>query len=187
MRDAGIDCWIQTYTGRRFSLSAPSAFDVRVEDIAHALSHLCRFGGHTRQFYSVAQHSVLVSLHCDEADALWGLLHDAAEAYVVDVPRPLKKLLRQGHSASYYDYAESAVMDAIATHFDLPLGVPRSVKLADETLLATEARDLLGPLVDGWSHQEANGYLVFADRIIPMPPAEAEMAFLNRFARLKEQ
>lgn len=70
--------WIATFTGGVFFPLAPRVEDVRISDIAHALSMLCRFAGHTRGFYSVAQHSVLVSRLCSQQDALWGLLHDAS-------------------------------------------------------------------------------------------------------------
>ena len=83
--------WIQTFTGRAFYVLDPRPEDVDIEDIAHALSMQCRFAGHCREFYSVAQHSVTASWLVPPEDALWGLLHDAAEAYVVDLPRPIKR------------------------------------------------------------------------------------------------
>ena len=82
--------WIQTFTGGRFYPTDPQVDDVKIRDIAHALSNQCRFAGHTRKFYSIAQHCYLVSQVCDPADALDGLLHDAAEAYMCDMPRPIK-------------------------------------------------------------------------------------------------
>src|ERR1019366_6268112 len=80
---------IRTYTGILFDFEEPEASPIRIEDIAHALSLLCRFAGHCKEFYSVAEHSVRVSYACPEEHALWGLMHDASEAYCVDVPRPL--------------------------------------------------------------------------------------------------
>src|SRR5271165_7548492 len=83
--------WIQTYTGRVMYPLDPRPEEINIIDIAHALSNLCRFTGHVRTFYSVAEHSVRVSQHCDPKDALWGLLHDASEAYLADMSRPMKR------------------------------------------------------------------------------------------------
>jgi hypothetical protein len=84
--------WLATYSGAEFSLIDPQPDQVRIGDIAHSLSQLCRFVGATRSFYSVAQHCVLVSDHCPPEYAFAGLMHDAAEAYCLDMPRPLKYL-----------------------------------------------------------------------------------------------
>src|ERR1035441_1601867 len=83
---------ITTFSGVRFWPLIPNPADIRIEDIAHALSNQCRFGGHTREFYSVAEHSVRVSQLCTPENALWGLLHDASEAYLSDVTAPITEL-----------------------------------------------------------------------------------------------
>ena len=82
--------WIQTYTGRKFFPLTDEPGEIDLRDIAHSLALQCRFNGHCRQFYSVAEHSVRVSHILPDEEAAWGLLHDAAEAYVSDLPRPLK-------------------------------------------------------------------------------------------------
>lgn len=136
--------WIQTYSHRRFDLLNPRIEDVHIEDIAHALSHLCRFNGHTLAFYSVAQHSVLVAQICEEREpgtGLAGLMHDAAEAYIGDVTRPLKQLL-----SAEFDLLvqiEARVAQVIAQAFGMSWPFPAIVHQADEILLATEVRDLL--------------------------------------------
>src|SRR5271165_4859950 len=84
--------WIQTYTGKKFFPMDPKPEDICIEDIAHSLSMICRFTGHSREFYSVAQHSVYVSELCSEQWMLHGLLHDAEEAYTNDLARPIKRL-----------------------------------------------------------------------------------------------
>lgn len=139
--------WIQTHSGRRFCPTNPNPDAIVIQDIAHALSMQCRFSGHCKKFYSVAQHSVLVSYICDSQDALWGLLHDASEAYLVDVPRPLKK---SGKFQAYIDF-EAKMQEAICRRFGLPLAEPPSVKKADTAMLSTEARDLMAPLHSDWT------------------------------------
>lgn len=168
--------WIQTYTGRRFSPTNPITEAIVIEDIAHPLSMQCRFSGHVKQFYSVAQHSVLVSYICDKADALWGLLHDGSEAYLVDIPRPIK---RSGKFDNYLEF-EDIMQGAICNRFNLPKDMPASVKVADDLLLATEARDLMSPLHPEWTNMVEP--LPF--KIVPLPPAEAKALFLARFAEL---
>ena len=85
--------WIQTSSGGKFYYDSDDTDCINIEDIAHALSNPCRFGGHSGRFYSVAQHSVVVAYLVEKELMLTALLHDASEAYVVDVPRPLKRIL----------------------------------------------------------------------------------------------
>ncbi len=168
--------WIQTYSGRRFNPTNPYVDAIVIQDIAHSLSMQCRFSGHVKKFYSVAQHCVLVSYICDSADALWGLMHDASEAYLVDVPRPLK---RSGKFDAYLEY-EDQMQRAICKRFGLPETEPPSVKVADKTLLSTEARDLMGPLHKDWV--QPTEPLPF--RIDPLPQQEAKNLFMKRFFQL---
>lgn len=171
--------WIQTFRGLRFHHLDPQPDDICIEDIAHALSNLCRFAGHTREFYSVAQHSVLASKCCPDRDALWGLLHDAAEAYCVDVPRPLKHM----PGMEPYRATEDAIMQVIADKFGLPWPQPDSVKWADETVLFTEKRDLLVQL--SWSTDPTSRpHPPMEARIVPWAPRRAEAAFLTAFGVL---
>lgn len=127
--------WIQTYSGRRFDFEQIDTSSISIEDIAHALSLQCRFNGHTRKFYSVAQHSVIVS-HL--TGTLEGLLHDAAEAYMGDCVRPLKGLVNEA-----WKPIEQRVERAIAARFGLIWPWPAEVDHFDHVMLATEARDLL--------------------------------------------
>lgn len=177
--DKGFDknsAWIQTHSGRRFNPTNPYVDAIVIQDIAHALSMQCRFSGHCKKFYSVAQHSVLVSYICDSRDALWGLLHDASEAYLVDVPRPLKK---SGKFGAYIEF-EAQMQEAICRRFGLPLKEPPSVKKADTILLATEARDLMSPLHPDWT--QPVDPLPFI--IKPWGPDEAKDMFMKRFFEL---
>jgi 5'-deoxynucleotidase YfbR-like HD superfamily hydrolase len=177
MSNPRIGDWCQTFTGRQFWPMDPRPEDVAIEDIAHHLSLLCRFGGACRCFYSVAQHSVLVSHACDPADALWGLLHDASEAYLVDVPRPIKK-----HLTGYREI-EASVQRVICERFGLPLEEPRSVALADSVLLFTEARDLMSQPPSSWKQMAEP----LKETIYPYPSNYAKYEFIHRFSELQGQ
>jgi hypothetical protein len=136
--------WIQTISGKPIDLLDVKPDSIYIRDIAHALSRLCRFTGHVDGFYSVAQHSVLVSQQLPKELALQGLLHDAVEAYIADVSSPLKQAMRQlqGGGVTPYDQIEAHVDSAIAQHFNLTRPLPEAVVEADLRMLATEARDL---------------------------------------------
>lgn len=89
--------WIMTASGKRFDYETPKMESIDIEDIATALSNTCRYSGHCGSFYSVAEHSVLVSFLVDQemiGAPFAGLMHDAAEAYCCDVPLPLKESMR---------------------------------------------------------------------------------------------
>jgi hypothetical protein len=173
--------WIQTFTGVQFWPLDPRADEIRIEDIAHALAQQCRFGGHCRSFYSVAEHSVRVSRVVPPQDALWGLLHDGSEAYCVDVPRPLKRHL------SEYGVIENRLMLAICERFRLPVTMPASVKRADQVLLNTEKRDLTGPAPAPWTVAQGMPTEPLQERIEPWSPFEAKARFLARFYELEAE
>jgi 5'-deoxynucleotidase YfbR-like HD superfamily hydrolase len=143
--------WMQTFSGKRFYPLDPRPEDIRLMDIAHALSHVCRFNGHTRFFYSVAQHSVLVSLMGPEDAAAARLLHDASEAYICDLPRPLKESLRRQNNF-FYDSIEECVMDAVSKASGIEI-TKEMYKFADDAALVVEASELLAPeqLAEWWN------------------------------------
>jgi hypothetical protein len=143
MNDRGD--WIQTAAGHQFWPIDPRASEIAVEDIAHALSLLCRFGGHCLRFYSVAEHSVLMARTVSPENKLWALLHDATEAYLVDVPRPLKPFLVG------YREAEDKIAAAVCERFGLPLGMPAEVKRADTRILTDERQQNMAPAPKPWS------------------------------------
>lgn len=148
-----------------------------IDDIAHALSHLCRFTGHTREFYSVAQHSYHVSQIVPTQHALAGLLHDATEAYLGDVSSPLKKLLPA------YQAIERIFEAQILESFGLAPTLPPEVKQADAVMLATERRDLMpaGAMVFT-PHAEPDRRMV----IRAWQPGVAKAMFLRRFKELTQ-
>jgi uncharacterized protein len=138
---------MMTYSGRRFWPAFPRPEDVALEDIAHALSRLCRFGGHIGPHYSVAEHSVRVAQAIlretgDTDLACEGLFHDAAEAYGGDVIWPVKVLLGE----AYAERVERPIDRAVRLRFGLAASEPRIVKKYDLILLATEKRDLSNPM-----------------------------------------
>ncbi len=171
--------WILTFTGKRFDLLHPDAGAVDIRDIAHALAHTCRFAGHTQRFYSVAQHSVLVSETVPFEHALAGLLHDATEAYIHDITSPLKQHL------SNYRAIEDGIWFAIRKRFGLPALLPSEVKDADLRLLGTEKRDLLAKHPDPWPLLE--GVEPLLPIIKPWGPEWSETMFLARFDGLTKE
>lgn len=141
--------WIQTFTGRVFYPLDPRPGDICFADISHPLSQLCRFGGHSRHFYSVAEHSSILCEYFlrrgDRDLARWALMHDATEAYLVDVPRPLKA------SLPAYRVHEARLMSAICARFGLPEEEPDAVREADRRILTDEARALMAPPPMRWA------------------------------------
>jgi hypothetical protein len=165
--------WMQTGSGRRFYPLDPRPDDIDIEDIAHALSNLCRFAGHCRLFYSVAQHCVIVSNLLPPRLKLAGLLHDATEAYLVDVPRPLKVALPG------YKEIEHRLEAVIAEKFGVDFSDPR-IKRADNIALMTEARDLLGRTPADWGVDEIPAKIV----VHPESPPIAQLMFMQAFNNL---
>lgn len=123
---------IRTYTGIYFNVFAPDIKLIKIEDIAHSLAMQCRFNGHTKEFYSVAQHSVWVAERVPVKHKLAALLHDASEAYLCDIPSPIKKYFTQYHSI------ENDVMTAVAECFKFQYPFDDSVKKFDKEALYWE-------------------------------------------------
>ena len=182
--------WIQTFSGRKFWPLDPRPEEIHVYDVAHALSNLCRFTGHVKSFYSVAQHSVLVSRQVPPDLAMAGLLHDAAEAYLGDHTRPVKAYLlfksnplRDRILPWEFGEVEERLLGAIGQAFGVNPHefACAAVKNADEVLLKTEARDLMAvPPEWRWG----KGVTALRDAIAPLPPDAAEQLFLHRYVEL---
>lgn len=168
--------WILTQSGRHFDFAAPGPEQIEITDIAHALSHECRYAGHVHRFYSVAQHSVLASRIVPPEHALEALLHDGAEAYCKDIPSPLKALLPD------YGRIEWTVDAAIRGKFDLPMCISRPVKHADLILLATERRDLMPEDDTDWPILA--GIQPLPETITPLDSRAAYKAFMARWIEL---
>ncbi|MDB6445182.1 phosphohydrolase [Pseudomonas sp. 21TX0197] len=164
--------WILTHTGKRFDLFEPDVAMIDPRDIAHALAHLCRFNGHTREFYSVAQHSCLVADLVPAEHKLAALLHDATEAYLGDMTRPLKEWM------PYYRGFEDVIWGRVCERFGLEVDLPSIVRQADLIALATERRDLMPPDPAPWDCLV--GVEPAPERIRPWSPTEARLTYHQR-------
>lgn len=168
--------WIQTFSGKAFFPLDPNPDDIDIVDIAHALSNQCRYLGHTKRFYSVAEHAVHISQAAPPEYALWGLLHDASEAYLCDVPKPIKPLL------TGYKEIENRLMSVIAAKFGLALVEPPIIKELDTRILHNEREALMSVSVRDWS---LTGEPIPNCPIFGWSPEKAEAEFLNLFELLK--
>lgn len=177
MEPGCIGSWIQTYTGRKFDPLNPLPQDVCLKDIAAALSKICRFTGHVNRFYSVATHCINASYLVPMEDAREALLHDASEAYLADLARPIKA------NFPAYKEIERKIEIAIALHFNLRYPWPKSVKHADNVLLRKEAEQLFPfPPLDNWHLSlPVEGRHIW---ITSQFPDEAEEEFLERWKEL---
>lgn len=173
--------FIQTLSGKQFDYLNSTVDDIDIDDIAGALSNICRFSGHLPEFYSVAQHSVLCSHLVAPEFAFEALMHDAAEAYLSDLPSPLKALL------PCYRQIETRIDQLIRFKFGLPLQESDVVKYADLTMLATERRDLdiddrtPWPILEGIPASDA------VNIIAPLSPVAGAGLFIARFNELMEK
>jgi hypothetical protein len=180
--------WMQTYTGRAFYPLAPRAEDVNELDIAHSLSMQCRYNGHVQRFYSVAEHCILMADYIlDESGvlgdetarehALWALLHDAAEAYIGDMVRPLKL-----HMPTFCE-ADDNVTGVIADRFGLvSRTIPPEVKAIDTRILLDERAALLGTPPGNWAME---GMEPLGITIRGWQPEQAKREYLIRLAELR--
>jgi hypothetical protein len=175
--------YIQTVSGRRFNPLDPDPAEVEIGDIARSLSNQCRFGGNARTFYSVSQHSCLAAdlvaeRGGDVVEQLWALLHDASEAYLVDLPHPIKHRSELGRLYAAY---EDGLQAAICERFGLPAAPPPLLKALDRSLLATERRAVAS---EAWDWPELEGVVPLDLEIEPWLPERAHDEFLERFHRL---
>lgn len=160
---------ITLHSGRRIDLRNLEPADIRIEDIAHALSNLCRFNGHVPKFYSVAQHCVIVASLLPAELRLQGLLHDASEAYIGDVSHFLK---HSAYMAGYREF-EAILEEKISARFSLPFPLHEKVKHADRTACDIE-----------WRQMMRGESISFLETIEPLSPARARAAFLDEYRRL---
>lgn len=187
MTHENVGDWMETFTGLRFYPASPSVDQICIEDIAHGLANTARYGGQALKFYSVAQHSILTSYLAPYPYALAALLHDASEAYICDIPRPVKELLPD------YKLLEDEVMSVIREKFlkyDPIMGLDlhhRWVKFADNAALATEAVTMVPSGGKDWTIEWEGVTMPPIPKMIvtdPWVPEDAERRFLARFKML---
>jgi uncharacterized protein len=194
-REPAPTYWLDTASGRRVDLADPNPEDMCLGDVARALSQICRFGGHCREYFSVAQHALLVEQIVAESGSprtrLAALHHDSHEAFICDIPSPLKKLLKAGSDygtfRSVREKLDAAISSALGVPTDLSDKEVRAIAEADTLAFEVEARQLL---YDG-------GRMAISDRgrprltlaislPQPLPPTEAARAFEQAHRRLTD-
>ena len=168
--------YVSTFSGNRFYPLRPHIDRVAIEDIAHGLAYQCRFNGQTKTFYSIAQHSLIVASLVPPPLRLAALLHDAAEAYLGDMVKPLKVLMPE------FAALEDQVTAIIAATYGIGFSDYAPIKRADLIALATEKRDLMPHSVERWAYLD--GIAPLPGIIVAMDPGEAKQCFLRRFHEL---
>ena len=178
-----VEDYIETYTGIQFEFLDPQPKHFNIIDIAHALSMTCRYTGHCRTFYSVAEHSWHMARMlegCSKDIQLAALLHDGSEAYLPDVASPIKK-----HLSDYNDM-EDAILVALFKKYHLEYPMHPAIKLADRAMLSIEARHLLpsqGNDWDMWKHT-TRPKIDDAYKPVGMDPKQAKAVFLEKYSEL---
>lgn len=170
--------WMQTRGGCQFWPLDPRADEVQISDIASALSKLCRYGGQCLRFYSVAEHCVHVANHAPAGFELAALMHDASEAYLSDVIRPIKS-----HLSNYLEI-EAGLERVIAERFGLTWPMPAEVKRLDTAILADERDQAMMPPPVPWSQTTEPPLGVTLQF---WSPTRAEHEFLRAFERYHGQ
>ena len=175
--------YIQTVSGRWVNPFEPDPAQLDASDIARALANQCRFGGHSRVFYSVAQHSVIVSRVVEERggdveDGFAALMPDASEAYLGDMPHPIKH--RSALGAAFRE-AEAGLEATIRERFKIKANVPE-VKRVDRALLATERRTFSA---ESWHWPELDDVEPLDLELTAWPPDKAAAEFARRYAELE--
>ncbi len=178
MSRAETEGFIQTCSGKLLHVRQPKHELIDIDDIATALSRQPRFAGHSLKFLSVAEHCVHVSSKASPENKLTALMHDASEAYLVDVPKPIKPLLK-----GYYDL-ESDLMGAIADKFGFKWPLPDEVKELDLRCLSDEREQNMEP-VDMPGAEWGNPLPALGVTLMFWSPEEAKRQFLVAFQRYR--
>jgi hypothetical protein len=172
---------IQLYSGAFFNYSDPDSSDVTIQDIARALSHVCRFAGHVDRHYSIAQHSINVSHLVPPQFAYDALMHDMSEAFTGDIPTPLKTFIPQ------FKELELRIEEAMAKRFAFKFPLPAEVKLADLQMLKIE-KEHLKPYASGdWEVLEGIS-ITDVEHLADMDwwtSDEAYAGFIDRYEELR--
>jgi 5'-deoxynucleotidase YfbR-like HD superfamily hydrolase len=176
------DQWISLLSGGRFNYNRPEESDVTIEDIASALSNVCRFSGHLPRFYSVAQHLVNASRIVPAEHAFTALMHDTAEAFTNDLPTPLKWAL------PIFKELEVKIESAMGNKFGFEYPYPKEIKTADTIMLILEKLyvkedNSIWPLYEEWTPERVEPFRKMVD-LDSWQPRRAKREFLERFGEL---
>ena len=187
---------IETYSGRFVDTANPDPSTIDLGDIAHALAQTCRFGGHCRRYYSVAEHAVFVSVRLEHQRAdpmavIAGLHHDDAEAYLSDIPRPMKPLLGEAYG-ELTDHMDRAIVAGLGLPCSFEALHSEDVTMADSWALFVEVRHLLPSKGKGWGAASSQWRLEeLGGRVVTprywrggLPPEMAKLAYLARHKAL---
>lgn len=175
--------WIGLLSGAKMNYNCPEESDVTLDDLASALSNICRFSGHLPCFYSVAQHLVNTSRIVDGEFAFDALMHDTAEAFTNDLPTPLK------WSLPIFKELEVHIESAMAKRFEFNYPYAPEVKVADTQMLLLEKKYVKldsreWPLYEALSEAVESVLLPKVD-LKPWQPVRAKREFLERYAQLR--
>lgn len=170
--------WIQTYTNKKFDLVSPDPDSICIEDIAHALSHQCRYTGHTRKFYSVAEHCINVARLVAPGQELAGLLHDATEAYTGDLNTPLKRMCPD------FIKVQDNIERVLCEKFEVDYPYHESVHVADRACLVRENEMLFDFAVDNWTERYRQDVELDRCWILGLPPDQAERYFMLHYNKM---
>lgn len=173
---------ISLLSGAMFDYNNPEKSDVTIEDIAVALSNVCRFSGHVQYFYSVAQHAVNVSYIVPEEHALTGLMHDTAEAFTNDLPTPLKVAF-----PAFKDL-ENKIEKAMSNRFKFEYPLPPVIKTADLQMLKLEKETVKGDKSEWDCLKDVTITTDLRNKVTlsMWTPAQSMIAFLNRWDELTD-
>lgn len=169
--------WIRTYSGKKFYVFNPKQKDIVIEDIAHSLSLICRFTGHTEDLYSVGQHSLLVMELCPDEFKLEGLTHDFPEAYITDLATPVKRKM-----PNYKEY-ENNLHTAIAKKFHLQFPMPKIIKEIDQEVFQME----WAYLMERNKKVKSGRFRMEREEFMILSPKEVEKRIVESFKRLHSE
>lgn len=182
---------VETSTGKYLDMENPTIDAIELEDIAHALGNICRYNGHCLNYYSVAEHAVFVSIRLERKGysriiQLAGLHHDDAEAFLGDIPRPLKPLLEPKYS-ELTDAIDAVICEGLNLPFERDAFHGNEVKAADDWSLIVEARHLLPSQGRGWLLQPTESRVIIPDYYLNgIEPQAASKLYLARHKELTQ-
>lgn len=166
--------WIETFTGAKFYPLGALESEIDVLDIAHSLSNQCRYGGHTSSFYSVAQHSCLVAELVNSKYKMDALLHDATEAYLLDLPKPVKMCMPD------YEKFEEDLREVVCKTFNISYPIPKNVLDMDIVAACIEHENFFSDKFKEF-YQTYTSLPIPKMKLDPKTPLQSEKLFLSMY------